>query len=293
MLSSTRESVTPKPARPAARRPGELPLGTVGLLGGMLALALAADLVAPGDPLRTVGPALRPPGPPYWLGTDDLGRDVLSLVAHGARTSLAVGVATALIAATLGTLVGGLSGYFGGAVDDVLMRLTEFFQVTPRFFLATLAMVLFGPKLWLIVAVLGLTFWPGPARILRGQVIALRSREFVVAARALGAPDFYILLRHILPNALPPVVVAGALQVGWAVLTEASLSFLGLGDRNLPSWGQMLSSAQPFMRSAWWLGVFPGLALLATVFGVNLLADWLNRRLDPRLRREPAKPLPA
>jgi peptide/nickel transport system permease protein len=257
----------------------------------MLLLALAADLVAPGDPLQTVGPALRPPGPPHWLGTDDLGRDILSLVAHGARTSLSVGVATALVAAIFGTLVGGIAGYFGGAVDDILMRLTEFFQVTPRFFLATLVVVFFGPKLWLIVGVLGLTFWPGPARILRGQVMVFRNREFVVAARALGARELYILARHVLPNALPPVIVAGALQVGWAVLTEASLSFLGLGDRNLPSWGQLLSSAQPFMRSAWWLGVFPGLALLITVFGVNLLADWLNRQLDPRLRRGRAKPL--
>lgn len=289
MLSSTRESVTPKPAHPADRL-AELPLGGAGLLGGLVVLAVAADLVVPGDPLHTVGPALRPPGPPYWLGTDDLGRDVFGLVAHGARTSLTVGAVAALVGALLGILVGGIAGYFGGAVDDILMRLTEFFQVTPRFFLATLVVVLFGSKLWLIVAVLGLTFWPGPARILRGQVMVLRNREFVVAARALGAREFHILARHVLPNALPPVLVTGALQVGWAVLAEASLSFLGLGDRNLPSWGQMLSSAQPFMRSAWWLGLFPGLALFAAVFGMNLLADWAGHRLDPRLRQRPGGP---
>ncbi len=285
MLTSTRGSVTPRVAARAHPQKA-VSLGVV-LLGVILVLAVAADLVAPGDPLRTVGPALRPPGPSYWLGTDDLGRDIFSMIVHGARTSLTVGAATALMAAVIGTLVGGISGYFSGAIDDALMRLTEFFQVTPRFFLATLAVVLFGPKLWLIVAVLGATFWPGPARILRSQVMALRNREFVVAARALGAPELYILVRHILPNALPPVVVAAGLQVGWAILTEASLSFLGLGDRNLPSWGQILSSAQPFMRTAWWLGFFPGLSLVATVFGANLLADWLNRQLDPRLRRGP------
>ncbi len=284
MLTWTRESVTPKRTAPA-RRPPALPIGALGLLGAVALLALGADLVAPGDPLRTVGPALRPPGPNHLLGTDDLGRDLLAMVAHGARTSLLVGAATALVAGAVGILVGGISGYFGGLVDDLLMRLTEFFQVTPRFFLATLAVVLFGPKLWLIVGVVGLTFWPGPARILRSRILALRGREFVLAARALGAPEFYILGRHVLPNALGPVVVTTALQVGWAILTEASLSFLGLGDRSAPSWGQMLSNAQPFIRTAWWLSVFPGLALLATVLGVNLLADWLNRQLDPRLRR--------
>ncbi|MER3398201.1 MAG: ABC transporter permease [Chloroflexota bacterium] len=282
MLTSTRGCVTPEEAAPARRRP-PFPFGAVGLLGSVALLALGADVIAPGDPLRTVGPALRPPGPPHWFGTDDLGRDVLAMVAHGARTSLMVGAAAALMAAAVGTLVGGVSGYFGGLIDDILTRLTEFFQVTPRFFLATLAVVLFGSKLWLIVAVVGLTFWPAPARILRSQVLALRVREFVLAARALGAPEAYILVRHVLPNALGPVVVTAALQVGWAILTEASLSFLGLGDRNVPGWGQMLSSAQPFIRTAWWLSVFPGLVLLATVLGVNLLADWVNLRLDPRL----------
>jgi peptide/nickel transport system permease protein len=284
MLTWTRESVTPKRTAPA-RRPLALPIGALGLLGAVALLALGADLVAPGDPLRTVGPALRPPGPNHLLGTDDLGRDLLAMVAHGARTSLLVGAATTLVAGAVGILVGGISGYFGGLVDDLLMRLTEFFQVTPRFFLATLAVVLFGPKLWLIVGVVGLTFWPGPARILRSQILAFRGREFVLAARALGVPELYILGRHVLPNALGPVVVTTALQVGWAILTEASLSFLGLGDRSAPSWGQMLSNAQPFIRTAWWLSVFPGLALLATVLGVNLLADWLNRQLDPRLRK--------
>jgi len=251
---------------------------------GLVAVALAAGLVRPGDPLRPVGSPLQPPSATFPMGTDDLGRDVLAAVVHGARTSLAIGGTVALASALLGSLIGGLAGYAGGPTDDLLMRLTELFQVVPRFFLALVVAALFGSSVPVVTLLLALTFWPATARIVRAQVLSLREREFVVAARALGAREARILLRHVLPNALAGVVVSAALQVGAAILVEASLAFLGLGDRRLPSWGFMLSTAQPFLRTAPWLALGPGAALVLTVLAVNLTADALNEQLNPRLR---------
>lgn len=244
----------------------------------LAAVALAGGAVAPFDPFQPSGAPLRPPGAANPFGTDDLGRDVLSGVLHGARISLLVGLVTACTAALLGTAVGATAGFLGGAVDDLLMRLTEFVQVIPRFFLAVLVAALFGPSVVFLVALFGLTFWPGTARLVRSQVLSLREREFVIAARAIGMRERRILARHILPNVVAVILVSGALQVGSAILIEASLSFLGLGDRSVVSWGQMLNNAQPFLRSAPWLSVFPGLALMFTVLGANLLADGLQAR---------------
>lgn len=264
--------------------------GPLGVVGGSLvvvvgALALFGPVVLPGDPLAAAGAALQAPGGAHLLGTDDLGRDVLLGVVYGARVSLLAGGIAALTSALLGTAVGAVAGFYGAPMDDVLMRLTEAVQVAPRFFLAVLVAALFGPSLWYLALLLGLTFWPQTARLLRAQVLSLRQREYVVAAWAVGLTPRRILLRHVLPNAASVVVIVAALQVGAAILVEASLSFLGLGDRSQISWGYMLNNAQPFLRTAWWMSVFPGVALVLTVLGTNLFADSLQAALDPRFVR--------
>lgn len=250
-----------------------------------VALAIFGGSLAPFDPFATRFQALQPPSPAHWLGTDDLGRDTLSGVLAGARASLLVGIATATVAALLGTAVGAVAGYYGGIVDDVLMRVTELVQVVPRFFLAILVAALFGPSLAFLTLLLALTFWPTTARIVRSQILTLRQREWVLAARAIGLGEMRILVRHVVPHALGLIIVTGALQIGAAILVEASLSFLGLGDRSVISWGYMLNNAQPFLRVAWWLSVFPGIALVLTVLGTNLLGDALYGIWDPARRR--------
>jgi peptide/nickel transport system permease protein len=193
-----------------------------------------------------------------------------------------VGFVAALTSAVVGMLVGGLAGYFGRVTDDVLMRFTELVQVVPRFFLVMIVAALFGPSLWTVALLLGLTFWPGTARLLRAQILSLRSRDFVLAARTVGVRDSRILFHHVMPNAFAVVVVSTALQVGAAILVEAGLSFLGLGDRTIESWGNMLNLAQPLIRVAWWAAVFPGLAITLTVMASNMVGDGLIAALDPR-----------
>ncbi len=265
------------------RQPGAL-FG-VAVLVLLLSMALFAAIIAPGDPFATSRQVFLPPSASHPFGTDDLGRDLFRSVIHGARASLLVGVATTIIATVIGVLVGACAGYFGGFVDDLLMRLTELFQVVPRFFLVLIAAALFGSSFRLIILLLGLTYWPGTARLLRAQVLSLRTREHVVAARAIGVREPVILVRHVLPMALPPIITLAALTVGGAILVEAGLSFLGLGDRNVVSWGALLNDAQQFVRRAWWLSAFPGIAITLTVLGMNLLADGLNEAWNPRLSR--------
>jgi peptide/nickel transport system permease protein len=249
----------------------------------LLAVAAGADLIAPYSPFATSNDVLLPPSPTHLLGTDDLGRDLFSAVVHGTRVSLLVGVGSVLIATLIGIVVGGVSGFVGGTVDDVLMRFTELFQIVPRFFLALVVLSLFGNSIWLIVLLLGLTYWTGTARLLRSQVLSLRAREYVLAARVIGVKESSILLRHILPAALPPVITQAALHVGGAILIEAGLSFLGLGDRNVVSWGLLLNDAQQYVRTAWWISAFPGLAITVTVLALNLIADGLNEAWNRRL----------
>ena len=290
-----RRSAGPLEAQPAQRGPRNAERGWwaryrrrpaavagLGLLVGLAALGLLAGLIAPGDPFRPSGAPLQPPSTRHWLGTDDLGRDVLAGVVHGSRLSLAVGLVVALTSGIVGTLVGSIAGYGGRLADDSLMRLTEMVQVVPRFFLALLIAALFGPSVGAITLLLGLTFWPTTARLLRAQVLSVRGRDFVLAARALGIPERRVLVRHVLPNALPVALVSTALQVGSAILVEAGLSFLGLGDRSVVSWGNMLNLAQPLIRIAWWTAVFPGLAITLTVMAAHLVGDGLNAALDPR-----------
>ncbi len=267
-------------------QPDRTAVAGAALTGVFLVVAAGAPFFAPGDPLRIGTHPLHPPSGSFIFGTDDLGRDVLKGIVHGARTSLIVGLFAAVTAGLTGVLVGGAAGYFGGLLDEALMRLTELVQVLPRFFLALVGVALFGPSLGSIVLLIGLTSWPLTARLFRGEVLRLREREYVVASRALGARDRRILIREVFPNALPPVIAHVSLQVASAILIEAGLAFLGLGDPTVVSWGAMLQNAQRFMRQAWWLAAFPGLALSLAVLGINLIGDGLTAALNPRLRQE-------
>lgn len=247
------------------------------LLGLVCVAAALADVVTPGDPFTTSSHVLQPPSWAYPFGSDDFGRDLLRAVVHGARVSILVALVATSGAVTIGTLVGSLAGYAGGRVDDLLMRLTEVFQVMPRFFLVVSAVALFGSGLGLLTLVIALTSWSGTARLVRAQVMSLAMFDHVQAARALGAGPLRIVGHHLLPLALPPLAAQASFQASGAILAEAGVSFLGLGDPSVMSWGLLLHEAHHFLRVAWWLAVFPGLALTVTVLGLHLLADSLSR----------------
>ncbi len=247
-----------------------------------LALAILAPVIVHTDPLALSEATLSPPTQVHWMGTDALGRDLLSGVAHGGRASLLIASAVVVIALTCGSLVGLVAGYRGGFVDDSLSRMIELFQVMPRLFLVAIVIALFGPGVDRLVLTLGLTSWPVLARVVRSEVLATRTGEFVVAAEALGASHSYIAFRVLLPNILPSVLVMIGLLFGQVLLTEASLGFLGLGDPNTLSWGLLVGESQGFLRVAWWLAVFPGLAITAAILAFNLLADALSSALGGR-----------
>jgi peptide/nickel transport system permease protein len=249
-----------------------------------VAAGACAPWVAPYDPFGLIGARLAAPSPANLFGTDHLGRDVFSGVIYGARTSLAVGFISVGLSVSIGLTAGLIAGYYGGFVDDLLMRLTELFQVLPRFFMALVIVAIFGANLWGTILVIGLLSWPEIARLVRSEVLTLRGRPFVTAARAYGAGDGRIIFGEILPNALTAVVVASCLQIPSAILLEASLSFIGAGDPNVMSWGRMLNNAQQYMRQAWWTAAFPGAAISLMAMGVALMADGVNDLLDPRLR---------
>jgi peptide/nickel transport system permease protein len=255
----------------------------------ILSLAALAGHLAPAGPFATVGPPLAAPSAAHPLGTDDLGRDLLAGIAHGARTSLVVVAAVAALTFTLGVGAGALAGFRGGLLDEGLMRAAELVQVVPRFFLAVLVVALSGPGLDRIVLVLGLTSWPATARVVRAETLSVQSRAFVEAARALGASPARLLLRHVLPVVLPPAIVVLAATASAVILLEASLSFLGLGDPARMSWGYLASNAQRFLRVAWWMAAFPGAAIAAAILGLNLLADALNDRIIGRRAAAPGR----
>jgi len=251
---------------------------------GLILIGLLAPWLAVGDPLRVGGDAFAPPGRDYWFGTDNQGRDIWSGILHGTRVSLTVGFLAAVTSSSIGITVGAAAGFYGGRADAFLMRMTELFQIMPRFFLALIIISLFGAGLGKVIFVIGVLSWPPTARLIRAEFLSLKQREFIEAARATGMGDLGLCFQQILPNALAPAVVAGSLDVAQAILLEASLSFFGLGDPNLISWGSMLYGAQGYLHQGWWLSVFPGTAIFLTVLAFNLMGDGINEALNPRLR---------
>ena len=256
-------------------------------IGGavLLLLALAAVLapwMAPYDPLDVSLPAaLLPPSSSHWLGTDQLGRDVLSRLIYGARISLLIGCIAVGVAVVIGTTVGVVAGYHGGWVDSALMRLTDTMLAFPSIFLLLAVIAMLEPNIYNIMVVIGLTGWMGVARLVRAEVLSLKEREFVLAARVLGASSLRLILRHVLPNAMAPVLVAATLGVGGAVLTESVLSYLGLGVQPpTPSWGNILNEGRVALGVAWWLTLAPGVCILVTVLAFNLLGEGIRERLS-------------
>lgn len=250
-------------------------------------VAIFAPILAPYD--HTAIDArhiLEEPSAEHWLGTDGLGRDVLSRMIYGARVSLMVGFVSAGLACSIGVVLGAVSGFFGGWIDAIIMRLVDVMLCFPSFFLILAVIAYLKPSIWTIMAVIGITSWMGVCRLVRAEFLTLKKREFMIAAEGLGVRAPRIILRHGLPNALAPVFVAFILGVAGAILTESALSFLGIGVQPpRPSWGNMLTEGKTTIEVAWWLSVFPGCAILITVLGYNLLGEGLRDILDPRLRK--------
>lgn len=261
----------------------------VGLAGLLLVLLVAATapLLFPGSPWDMAGAPFMPPGEMgMLLGSDSLGRDVAAGIAHGARISLMVGAVSTVAALSVGVTLGAVAGYCGGLVDDLVMRFTEFFQTIPSFVLAILLVAIFTPSITSVVAAIAIVSWPPVARVVRAEFLSLRGREFVQAAEVLGKSRLAIVLGDILPNALSPIIVLASLMVATAILLESALSFLGLGDPNLMTWGFLIGSGRSVIRIAWWMSVFPGLAIFVTVLSLNLVGEGLSDALNPRLARQ-------
>jgi peptide/nickel transport system permease protein len=255
------------------------------ILAGICTIAIAAPLITWYPPLRSnIADPFIPPTANHPFGTDDLGRDLYSTAVFGTRTSLTVGLLAAGISALIGILVGAFSGYYGGKADDLLMRISEIFLVLPTFLLALIIVAMFGASIQNIIFAIGIVSWPRTARLLRAQFLSLKESDFVEAARVLGSKNVDIMFSEILPSAIFPVIVNSSLEVATAILTEAGLSFLGVGDPNVPSWGIMLNNAQSYLQTAWWMAAFPGLMLLLTCLSLNLVGDGLNDYFNPRLK---------
>ena len=281
--------------RTPRRRTRVDPLAAAGVSIVLLTVVLAAlaSALSPADPIRNS--LIDRLTPPMWLaggdakhplGTDTLGRDVASRLLHGARVSLLVGFSAVVLAGVLGVVLGLLSGWYRGWLDDLLMRLGDVQLAFPVLVLAVAVLAVLGASVVNLIVVLGVTTWITYARIVRGEVLTLRERDFVAAARALGAADGWILRRHLLPNVLPPITVVATFSVARTIIAEASLSFLGLGiPAPQPSWGAMLDEGRNYITTGWWLALFPGVAILLLVLGINLVGDWLRDVLDPRMER--------
>lgn len=261
--------------------------GVLGLAFIILVVVMAAiaSLLYPTGPFTLTGSSYAQPFHDIFpLGTDSLGRDVAAGIVWGARVSLLVGFTTTVIAVFIGVVVGCLAGYFGGVIDSVLMRFTEIFQTIPSFIFGIVLVAIMSPSLYSIVIAIAVVTWPAVARLVRGEFLALRNREFVIAAVAMGMSNIRIILTQILPNTLSPIIVISSLMVATAILFEAGLSFLGLGDPNVMSWGFMIGAGRNAIRTAWWNSTFPGVAILLTVLAINLIGEGLNDALNPKLR---------
>ena len=259
-------------------------LGAAVVLALVVLSAIVGPLLYAIDPFDMVGLPYATPFGEFPLGTDVSGRDILSGILNGARISLLIGVTAALTATTIGVALGALAGYYGGLIDDLLMRTTEFFLTIPSFVFALVLVAIFSPTVVSVTAAIAVVSWPSMARLVRGEFIAQRGRTYVQACRALGMPDWEIILRQILPNALPPVIVVGSLTVATAILTESGLSFLGPSDPNVVTWGYMVGVARTALFAAPWMISIPGLAILITVLAINLVGEGLNDAFNPSLR---------
>ena len=256
------------------------------ILAAVVLTALLAPVVYPGDPLRIVGPAELWPfqDARFPLGTDALGRDVAAMLAHGARTTLLIGILASAASTVIGVTVGAVAGYYGGWVDEAAMRGTELFQTIPNLIFILTIVVILGPSIAHIIIAIGVVSWTSIARLTRAEFLTLRNRDFVQACRAVGLGDAAIITAEILPNALPPVIVLSSLIIAGAVLFESAVSFLGLGDPNVASWGKLIGDGRELIRTSWYVCTIPGLAIVATVLSLNLIGDGLNDVLNPRLR---------
>ncbi|MFT8242915.1 ABC transporter permease [Roseomonas sp. BN140053] len=280
--------------RAGVRRPGfwrrylRSPVAVIGLflLVLVIAAALAAPLLFPSDPLGLAGRPLQWPNanPRFPLGTDPRGRDIAAQIFHGARVTLLIGLVATGVSVLIGICVGALAGYYGGWVDDVLMRVTEAFQTLPSFLLLLVLVAVFGSDIRTVTLAIGLVSWPATARLCRAEFLTLREREFVQACRTLGMGDARIIFREILPNALPPVIVYSSVVMATAILLESALAFLSLSDPNIASWGNLIGSGRTVLRVQWYVSAIPGLAILLTVLAVSLVGQGLNDALNPRLK---------
>ena len=251
----------------------------------VILMAVIANWIYPDDPFRLAGKPLSSPGTNgFLLGSDTLGRDVAAGIAHGAKTSILIGLLATIAAVFIGIIFGALAGYYGGVIDDALMRVTEIFQTIPSFVFAILLVAIMKPSIESIVIAITVVSWPAVARLVRGEFMSLKNREFVQACHTLGMNDSRIMMREILPNCLSPVIVIGSLMVATAILIESGLAFLGLGDPNIMSWGFQIGAGRTMLRSAWWVCTFPGIAILITVLAINLVGEGLNDAFNPRLR---------
>ena len=251
----------------------------------VILMAVIANWIYPDDPFRLAGkPMSSPVTNGFLLGSDTLGRDVAAGIPHGAQTSILIGLLATIAAVFIGIIFGALAGYYGGVIDDALMRVTEIFQTIPSFVFAILLVAIMKPSIESIVIAITVVSWPAVARLVRGEFMSLKNREFVQACHTLGMNDSRIMMREILPNCLSPVIVIGSLMVATAILIESGLAFLGLGDPNIMSWGFQIGAGRTMLRSAWWVCTFPGIAILITVLAINLVGEGLNDAFNPRLR---------
>ncbi len=287
-LQATVHAATESPAREIWRmflRNRSAILG-LALLVGVIVMTFLGPVLYGVDPFELMWAPFTPPGSEstVMMGTDHIGRDIMAGIITGGRATLAVGAAAALITVFIGVMVGAFSGYYGGLIEEILMRITEFFQVLPPLILAMVLVAVFTPSLYTIAIAIGVVSWPATARLTRAEFKRIKELEYVKAARSIGAGNGRIMWRIILPNALPPLIVSASLVVGVAILFEAGLSFLGLGDPNVMSWGLMIGASREYIVDSWWSVTFPGISIFITVLSVSLIGDGLNDALNPKLR---------
>lgn len=260
----------------------QLKIGII-LLTIIILLALFAPLIATHDPFSLNDDMVSPPSKNYLLGTDGLGRDIFSGILYGARTSIIIGVVAASISGIVGTLIGGISGFYGGKIDTVLSELINVFLMMPTFFLILIIVALFGSSMLNVMIVIGITTWTGNARLMRAQALSLKQRTFVKSLETIGESKFRTLIKHIIPNGIFPIIANTTMNISEAILTESGLSFLGLGDPNVMSWGQMVYNGKSYLTNGWWISTFSGAAIVLTVLAFYLIGDGMNNILSPKL----------